>query len=501
MFGKKQPKHKLAVIGDSLSQGFNNGGIYRTDINFPSFIHRCFNPLPEFNQPLFTAQAGIPLNLEVLLRGLSDEFGSEIDWTEYTGAASHTFKTLKRIKKYWEGGMKDLSVDQPTPFHNQAIWGLAVNDSWLINEKNSREYINAHRERYTVFGFLPEHAKYTTARLVLNPRLTPEYEENTQIRNIELLQEDGGIENLIVCLGHNNALGSVVNLQLKWSEEEDLTAFMADRKHSIYRPEHFEREYRELAERISKIGVERVFVPTIPYPTIPPVCRGVNSEFSSNHLGYFDYYTRFWIWDEDFDPEKHPHLTKDEAIQIDFAVDEFNSIIRKVAREYDWNVVPMAKNVASMARRRLGGELLRSYPSDFAAALKRNPKTEHLVDNNGDVTLSTDFIRVHKETGKLYKGGIFSLDGLHPTTIGYGLMANVYRETMRQAGVKFQKPIDWDLIIQEDSLVTDPPALLAELRMVLRYLAMGSQERMFNIGKGLFTQILELVSTGKKEWE
>lgn len=499
MFRKKQPKHKLVVVGDSLAQGFNNGGIYRTDINFPSFIRRCFDPLPPFDQPSFTAQAGIPLNLEVLLRGLSDEFGVDIDWSEYAGAASHTFKTLKRIKKYWEGGLKDLSVNQATPYHNQAIWGLAVNDSWMVNEKNSREFIEEHKERYSVFGFLPEHAKFITSRLVLNPRLTQEHEENTQLKNVELLQQDGGIENLIVCLGHNNALGAVVNLNLTWSEEEDLDSFMAFRKHSIYRPEHFEIEYRRLAEKISKIGAQRVFVPTIPYPTIPPVCRGVNSEFSSNHLGYFDYYTRFWIWDQDFDPEKHPHLTKDEAIQIDFAVDDFNSIIRKVSREYGWFVVPMAKNVASMARRRLGGDLLRSYPDDFVAALKRNPKTEHLVDGNNEALLSTDFVRVNKETGKLYKGGIFSLDGLHPTTIGYGLMANVYREVMRKAGVKFQKPIDWDYIIQEDSLITNPPALLSELRLVLRYLAMGSQERFLKVGKGIFTQLMEVVSTGKNQ--
>ena len=124
MFRKKDPKHKLVVIGDSLSQGFNNGGIYRTDINFPSFIARCFEPAPRFDQPNFTAQAGIPINLEVLIRGLSEEFGSEIDWREYIPAANHTFRTLKRIKKYWEGGMKNLKVNQLTPYHNQAIWGF-----------------------------------------------------------------------------------------------------------------------------------------------------------------------------------------------------------------------------------------------------------------------------------------------------------------------------------------------------------------------------------------
>src|SRR5690606_12547059 len=136
-----------------------------------------------------------------------------------------------------------------------------------------------------------------------------------------------------------------------WSKEEDLEMFPAERKHTVYRPEHFEKVYRKMAHKISKMGVKNVFVPTIPYVTIPPVLRGVNSNLSSQRLGYFDYYTRFWIWDEEFDPAKHPHLTKDEAIHLDLTVDEYNSIIRKIAREFDWHVVPMAKNVAAMARR------------------------------------------------------------------------------------------------------------------------------------------------------
>ena len=494
MFKKKQPKQKLVVIGDSLAQGFQNGGIYRTDINFPSFIHRCFNPKPAFDQPRFTAQAGIPLNFEVLLRGLTDDFGSTLEWDKYPAAASHTIKTLKRIKKYWEGGIKDLAIPRETPFHNLAIWGLSINDSWMVNEKNSREFIEQHKDRYSIFGLLPEHAKFTTARMVLNPSMKPDYELRTQLDNVKALQNDGGIENLIVCLGHNNALGAIINLNLTWSKDEDLDSFISFRKHSIYRPEHFEKEYRTLAEKVSKIGAQRVFVPTIPYPTIPPILRGVNSEFSSNHLGYFDYYTRFWIWDEDFDPAKHPHLTKDEAIQIDFTVDEYNAIIRNIAREFGFHVVPVAKNVAGMANRRLGGELTRSYPNDFIAALKKNPKTTHLVDENNEALLTTEFIRVNKETGKMYKGGIFSLDGIHPTTVGYGLMANVYRTVMNRAGVKFQKPMDWEYIISQDSLITMPPTLLSELKMVLRFLSLGHQERINKLSKNIFAQFLSTFS-------
>lgn len=499
MIFRKNARHKLAVIGDSLSQGFLNGGIYRTDINFPSFIARCFEPQPIFRQPVFTAQAGIPLNFEILLRGLTDEFGEIIDWSEYSGATAHTLSTLRRIKYYWEGRRKDLSVDQPEPWHNQSVWGLAVNDAWLLTEKSAREFIDQHTDRFSVFGFLPEHAKLTTARLVLNPQLTLLHEHQTQLSNIQRLQDDGGIENLIVCLGHNNALGSVVNLKLKWSEPEDLNAFMAHRTHSIYRPEHFELEYRQLASRIAAIGAQRIFVPTIPYPTIPPVLRGVNSDISRDHFGYFDYYTRFWIWDEDFDPEKHPYLTRDEAIQIDLTVDSYNEIIRKVAAEYDWHVVPMAEHVGGMAYRRLGGIMTRHYPGDFIKALRRNPATAHLVSENGEVLLTPDFIRADPDTGRIAKGGLFSLDGLHPTTTGYGLMANVYRDTMKKAGVRFQKPIDWDQVLREDTLVTDPPALLAELKLVLRYLSLGHRDRFRYLGKGLATRILEMIATGNNE--
>ena len=106
---KKEAKHKLVVFGDSLAQGFQNGCIYRTDINFPSFIAQCINPKPDFQQPSFTAQAGIPLNLEVILRGIADEFGPNISIDDYPVALAHVFTTLKRIKKYWEGGFKDLS--------------------------------------------------------------------------------------------------------------------------------------------------------------------------------------------------------------------------------------------------------------------------------------------------------------------------------------------------------------------------------------------------------
>lgn len=489
------PKHKLVVIGDSISQGFQNGGVYRTDLNFPNFLRNCWEPTPDFDQPTFTAQAGIPLNLEVLTRGLSDEFGDSIEWNEYLPAIKHLFSTLKRVKRYWEGKRKPLHRQRSIPYHNQSVWGFSMNDAWMVTEEKSREYIETQEETYSIFDMLPDHAMYVTARLVLNPSFGNTFSNHTLIDNAEYLQNNGGIENLIVTMGHNNIIGAVSDLKFVLSEEEDLHKFPSERDYTVYRPEHFEKEFRKLAEKVSRIGAERVITQTIPYATIPPVSRGVNADKSrEGHTGYFDYYTRFWVWDEDFDPDFHPHLTKEQAISLDQHVDEYNAIIYKVADEYGWITVPLNRYVSGIARRRLGGDIRVPYPEKFCQAMERNPMTKHLVADRDNPKLGTNYLRINKESGKVYKGGIFSLDGIHPTTIGYGLIAHLYKETMEKHGINFDKPLDWDHIISNDTLVTDPPYLLVELRDLLRFLSMGRQQKFSALGNGLLNQLMDIFS-------
>lgn len=493
---KSSPKHKLVVLGDSVSLGFQNGGIYRTDLNFPNFLRNCWEPAPDFDQPLFTAQAGIPLNLEVLARGLSDEFGNSLEWNEYLSAISHLYSTLRRVKRYWEGNSRPLKREErKMPFHNQSVWGFAMNDAWMVTEQKSREYIETQPETYSIFDMLPDHAMYVTARLVLNPSFGEKFSNFTLLDNVEYLQQNGGIENLIVTMGHNNIIGAVSDLKYILSEEEDLQKFPSQRSYTVYRPEHFEQEYRMLAEKVSRIGAERVITQTIPYVTIPPVTRGVNVDKSrKGHTGYFDYYTRFWIWDTDFDPNKHPHLTKNQAISLDQHVDEYNTIIKEVSNEYGWINVPLNRYVNGIARRRLGDKIRLPFPEDFRRAMLDNPNTKHLVADRENPQLSTDYLRINEETGKVYKGGIFSLDGIHPTTIGYGLIAHLYKQTMERNGVSFDKPLDWDHIIASDTLVTDPPYLLVELRNFLRFLSLGRQEKLSLVGNGLLNQLMDIFS-------
>lgn len=496
MKSNTQPKHKLAVIGDSLSQGFQNGGIYRTDLNFPSLLVDCWEPRPTFDQPIFTAQAGIPLNLEVLIRGLSDEYGNSIEWNEYLPALTYLYSTLKRIKRYWEGELKPLNnPNHATPYHNQSVWGFAMNDAWMVTEQLSRRFIENQPDTYSIFDMLPDHAMYITASLVLNPSFSERFAHSTQINNIQYLQDHGGIENLIVTMGHNNIIGAVSDLKFILSEEHDLTDFPSEREYTVYRPEHFEQEYRKLAEKVSAIGAEQIITQTIPYVTIPPVTRGVNADKSrSNHVGYFDYYTRFWVWDKDFDPDKHPHLTKEQAIALDQHVDEYNAIIRQIAKEYGWIVVPLNKYVTGYARRRLGGKLRLSYPEKFVEAMNQHPMTSHLLAERDNPKFSTDYLRIDRESGKVYKGGIFSLDGIHPTTIGYGLIAHIYKQTMEEHGIEFDRPLNWNRIISNDTLVTNPPYLLVELRYLLRFLSLDRQHKLSVVGNGLLNQLMNVFS-------
>lgn len=478
-----------------MAQGFKNGGIYRTDLSFPAILAKSLGNERSFETPLFTAQAGIPINIEMLVRGMADEFGDEITWNEYLKAGAHLYTTLRRIKEYWEGNKKSLAVVRDMPYQNQGIWGTAISDSWLMNSKYCKEQIESNRPRYTVFNVLPDDALFTTARLVLNPSQTETFSRHSMIDNVQLLQDDGGIENLICCLGHNNIVGAVTNLNLIYSEEHDLNAPHHKRTCTVFRPEHFEDETRILYQKLSKIGAKRVFVPTLPYMTIPPAIRGVNSDKSKPRSGYFDYYSRFWIWDEDFNPEKHAHLTKEDAITLDQHIDQYNKTIYELSKEFGYHVVPVGQYVSAAARRRLGAKKVRPFPDSFVTALKQNPDTSYLVDENNKPRISTDYIRLKDDSRKLDRGGIFSLDGLHPSTIGYGLIANIYKESMEKKGVDFSSDIDWKFVIENETLVTHPPLLLNDLRLLLRFLALGRGERLTKISQNVLQNVLELFSS------
>ena len=164
-FRGRSYKHKLVAMGDSMAQGFKNGGIYRTDLSFPAILARSLDPSTEFDLPSFSAQAGIPINIEVLIRGLAEKYEDGFTLGNSIGAGSEIYHTLRRIKSYWEGHLKSLKVEQDTPYHNQAIWGFTISDTMLMHEEYCRTYIKKNKPEIAILDIeMPKMSGVDVAR-------------------------------------------------------------------------------------------------------------------------------------------------------------------------------------------------------------------------------------------------------------------------------------------------------------------------------------------------
>ena len=74
--------NRLVVIGDSLSQGFQSGAIFNTDLSYPAIIAHQLGRLDQFRFPHYGGPGGLPLNIELLLRTLEERFGPRLDLWE-----------------------------------------------------------------------------------------------------------------------------------------------------------------------------------------------------------------------------------------------------------------------------------------------------------------------------------------------------------------------------------------------------------------------------------
>jgi hypothetical protein len=88
---------------------------------------------------------------------------------------------------------------------------------------------------------------------------------------------------------------------------------------------------------------------------------------------------------------------------------------------------------------------------------------------------------ISNSTGQRVQGGLFSLDGIHPTTIGYGILAQEFIKVMELAGVKFYGPtgstslpkpvkLDFKRLIALDTLISKPPRTVASVRDRISFL-------------------------------
>ena len=463
------PTHRFVTVGDSLSHGFMSGAIRRTDLSWPAItafelgLTAAQFTFPTYEWP--TGPGGLPLDLERLAREFGDRFGSKLDLLESFRAGPWLRGYMDRIEDYWETGVGSRPPVDGPPFHNTAVYGWDVLDPQVLTEARIEGQLAATPSDAFLAQIVENHAS-RAARPVLH-RAAQGDPTRTVLDSIAAMAEDGGVETLAVVLGSNNALGSVLSLRPAWTPEgyEDKT--LAERAEArrgcnLWRPKAFAADWADLVATLRTIKAQHVVVATVPSVTIAPIARGTERKVRPDSR-YFPYYTRPWITDDDFDPEHDPHLTVDEVRAIDSAIDAYNTTIIDSVRDarsagLDWYLFDMGGVLDRLATRRyIDSPWARPSwwePYQLPAALERL-----------DPVPNTRFFRSGPE-GRT-DGGLFSLDGVHPTTIGYGVLAQEVIKVLRAAGVVFldrrgnPRPdpveVDFDRLLRADTLVGSPP--------------------------------------------
>ena len=464
--GSQDPRHRLVVIGDSLTHGFQSGAIFNTDLSYGAIIAHELGWLNDFRFPRYPGFGGLPLNIEYLLRELEHSFGPTINLFEAPLAAFRARNLMNDIEEYWERGPGAVPPNIGQYNHALAVLAWDLRDALVRNADICAA--NAANPTNNLLVPLVDNAA-DRAALRVYPGWSPAVRGQTLFEAAETLGKDvgpngeEGIETLVVFLGSNNALGSVVSLKVAWSQSPGFQDLATKSAYTVWQPEHFRTEFDLVTKEIETINARNVIISTVPHVTIPPVARGVGQK-SAPGSRYYDFYTRPWISDDDFDANRDPHITGAEARAVDYAIDLYNDHIEATVKQArsagrNWFLVDIAGTLDRLAWRRYVTDP--DARPDWWTKYPLPPSAAALTPE-----LDTQFLTANGQGGRR-KGGIFSLDGIHPTTVGYGIVAQELINIMQLAGVPFRSPnglprqtpiaVDFDRLIQRDTLVNQPP--------------------------------------------
>ena len=485
-------KHRLVCLGDSVTQGFKSGAIFEPETSFPAIIAWEMGLRDDaFRFAPFAGEGGLPLNIENLLRRLDHRYGANVNVWEIPQALASVRSWMDQTEDYWERGPGAAPLSYNGPFHNLAVWGFDLQDAFNVTAAMCREKTENPSDDWLLQ--IPDHAMYRTALRVLNPSHSTEPidTEATGVKRAKQLAADGGIENLIVFLGNNNVLGSVLTLEFIESTDREINVEdPSERKATVWTPAHYATLLDRLVQEVEAIGAERVFWGTVPAVTIPPVTNGVGGRLEADpgvasphgksddpkwFRRYFNYYTRPWVPDDRFRPDEDKHLTGNQVIEIERTilsykgslkdrVEEHNGVRKGEGKDPDWFIVDTHWTLERLAFRR--------YREDPSVPPPPGWEPYKLPQAYVDLGLDTRFLRA--KNGRRIQGGFFSLDGVHPTTAGCGILAQEFIDVMHAAGVNFTRgdghtersepvKVDYERVLKQDTMVYSLPQTLDDL--------------------------------------
>lgn len=456
----ERPAERLVVLGDSLTQGMRSAAVHDDDLSFAAILARQLG-IEDCRAPTYPGFGGLPVNIEYVLRTLEDEFGPTFSAWEVPPAAIRLHSLLADIQRFWERGPGIVPPPPGPPPHTLAVLG------WDLRDTLARTFdINlaqASASRRQLLAPIVENAGPIAAL-----RVYPHGDVDERALTLPTVAERfGAVETLVIMLGSNNALGSMIDLRVAWSADDTFLDLERKNEATVWRPEHFRADYDRLIEQVGRVRAQHVVLATVPHVTIPPIARGVGGKRAPGSA-YFRYYTRPWIDDVRFDVDRDPQVTGAEAQAVDTAIDLYNEHITDIVRAArergeDWYLFDLCGLLDRLAWRRYiddpdsRPDWWTEYPLPAPlAALDPRPDTR--------------FLRGDGHGGRA-QGGIFSLDGIHPTVISYGIIAQELTRLLVDAGVTaVSATIDFDDLIERDSLIRTPPQSITSALDVIGWL-------------------------------
>lgn len=459
-----EPKHRLVALGDSLTMGFQSFAIFNTAISYPALIARELGSFDAFRFPTFPEFDGLPLNLEYVVRRLQEWFGPSVSLVELPLAAFRLGHLAERVSEYWETGIGSRYPNDGVRMHNLAVAGYDVGD--LTSRTADSELLRSQTVPRVPLNLIAANSGPLMGLYVLNTARGPRGEALTPAGAATALGQDGGIETLIVNIGANNALGAMTSLKVWWTQDNgEYRDLAAKAQYTVWNPRHFAEQMDTLMAQVDAVNARHVIWATVPHVTIVPLAHGVDNKMGPGSR-YYPFYSRPWLPSHKFNPDVHPHVTGDQARAIDSAIDQYNQTIvagvkRRREAGKDWLLLDQCGLMDRLAARRYAMDPAARpawwTPYEMPPALAAlHPVPDSLFFAAGP----------RGRTG----GGLFALDGVHPTTIAYGLMAQEFIRVMELAGVVFkgangeprQGPIEIDFaqLLALDTLMSDPPAAI-----------------------------------------
>jgi hypothetical protein len=458
--GGALPKHRLVTLGDSLTMGVKSLAIVDTGLSWAAILaHTLGLGENDFTYPRFDGPVdcpGLPLNLEAIVRGIDAAGAGRPFFVRQAREALAVTTAVAHVKSYWEHGPGSILPRASASYHhNLAIYGWDVRDAYTRTVGAALAAVTAPSTVRAVFSPLVSHHGDRAMLITLQGPVVAHPgapDSTTMVDAARWLGDNGGIDTLVVALGSNNVVSSVVKLRLVWSSGPHSSDY------TVAAPADFEANLGELRDHIAKVNARRVIWATVPHVTVAPIARGLGGKPSGSR--YFARYTHAWITDAEFDPAVNPYLTGEQARAIDSAIDQYNYAIKRLvyaARTAqppkDWLLLDVCGLLDRLAYRRYI-DSPDSRPSWWDAKAYDLPAVLKMLTPRPD----TRFFQ--SDASGRTQGGLVALDGLHPTTIAYGILAQEALAVMAHADATPPKQVDFARLVAADTLISDPPRSL-----------------------------------------